>query len=152
MSESTKEQIQEIFNSHQPPELAHAMSCAWLIAEQKGENLKVFNVSEKSSLAHFYVLASTQNKIQSQTISDRLRKFLKEKTSRNITVEGEQEAQWILVDFGSVIVHLFQESTRSIYDLDELWKEYPQVEIPEHYYFSKRGLEASQKDPSNQYF
>jgi len=130
-----------------------ALACAWIIANFKGVNIKVFDVSASSSLCDYNILASAQNTTQARSIVDELSPNLKKHGQEILSLEGLSDAEWILVDAGDVIVHLFQETARDIFDLDTLWSAYPQVKIPEEYYFSTPNQdEKTPNDNSNNYF
>ena len=118
-----------------PKNMAYAAS--WIIANFKGVNLKIFEVGHHSSLADYFVIASTSNAIQSRAITDEILFNLKENGLKNLSTEGLTDADWILIDFGDIIIHLFIENNREIYDLDSLWKKMNQLKIPNDYYHSK---------------
>ena len=64
-----------------------------------------------------------------------------------VSKEGwKADSDWILLDLGDIIVHIFLESSRSVYDLDNLWSESRPVEIPQEYYFSSEEAEAALDD------
>ena len=129
-----------------------AMVSAWILGNLKGINLKVMNVKGISSLADFFVLGSATNRTQAQAMANELLKQTKRLGLKTISKEGMDNADWILIDMGDIIVHIFLETSRMIYDLDALWREAKQEEIPQSYYFSNESLETSgtgkdQKDP-----
>lgn len=126
----------------------HALAVAWIIANFKGVNIKIFDVHESSSLCDFNIIASAQNVTQARSMVDEITFNLKKNGANVISIEGLTDGDWILVDMGDVIVHIFQEVSRDIFDLDSLWGAYPQVEIPSSYYFSNPEMEASGKDGS----
>jgi ribosome-associated protein len=125
-----------------------AMACAWLSAHFKGVNIKLYNVSNSSSLADYYLLCSTQNSTQAKTIADHICQEMKRHQAKILGLEGMQEADWVLIDLGDIIVHLFQESSRDIYDLDQLWMKYPQEKIPEHFYHAPSEAQSSSSSTS----
>lgn len=129
-----------------------AMASAWIIANFKGMNIKVFDVANTSSLADYYIIGSTQNSTQSRAIVDEVLFNLKRHDSRAISIEGIESGEWILVDMGDIIVHLFEEYSREIYDLDRLWSEHEQVTIPTEYYMNTTEVEAASKGDSSGYF
>lgn len=113
-----------------------AMASAWIMGNFKGVNLKVLNVKEKSSLTDYFVMASTGNIIQSRAMAEEIVKQFKRHKHTPISQEGIQDADWILLDFNDIIIHIFLENSREFYDLDRLWEEATSVEIPQSYYFS----------------
>jgi len=114
-----------------------AMSAAWVLAHYKGSDIKVLDFENRSSLASFFVLGSASNATQARAMAESFVVQLKKNDIKIISSEGSQDADWILVDTGDVMVHIFLESTRTVYDLDTLYARYPAIEIPESYYFSK---------------
>lgn len=107
-------------NKHTPRDLA--VAAADLAADGKAFGITILDVREVSSVADFFVIASGRSHIQVESICDRIVAGLSERfEARPISVEGLENAQWALLDFGSVVVHVFQESIREMYDLERLW-------------------------------
>lgn len=131
-----------------------ALAAAWILANFKGVNIKVFDVKESSSLCDYNIIASMQNTTQARAAIEELSGNFRNNDANIISVEGLSDAEWILLDAGDVIVHLFQETARDIFDLDHLWGEFPQIEIPQDYYFSSPEMAkvASPEDPTDNYF
>lgn len=113
-----------------------AMASAWIIGNFKGYNLKVFDVSKKSSLADFFVIGSATNPTQAQAMAEEVNAQMKQFDQTPKSFEGRNGSDWMLLDLGNVIVHILLESSRSLFDLDSLWSGYPTLEIPENYYHS----------------
>lgn len=78
-------------------------------------------------LADYYVLCDGSSVRQISAISDELIEKLKKAGTRSASVEGTPESGWILIDFGSVIVHIFSPAQRAYYQLEELWQDAPIV-------------------------
>ena len=99
-----------------------AMAVADLAADGKALGIVILDLHEVSSVADYFVLASGRSHIQVEAVCDRIAKGIAEKLGEKpISVEGLENAQWALIDYGSVVVHVFQESVRSLYDLERLW-------------------------------
>jgi ribosome-associated protein len=107
-----------------------ALSCALFALEKKALNVKVLEIGRLSSIADYLVLASGTSDKQTQAIAESVKTGLK-KFGKALDVEGLREGNWVVIDYGDVIVHIFQESTRRYYNLDELWNAAPLLEIPE---------------------
>jgi ribosome-associated protein len=107
-----------------------AISCALFALDKKALDVKILEIGRLSSIADYLVLASGTSDKQTQAIADSVKKGLK-KFGKALDVEGLKEGNWIVIDYGDVIVHIFQESTRRYYNLDELWNAAPLLEIPE---------------------
>ena len=123
-----------------------AMSCAWILGNFKGINLKVIDTRKVSSLADYYVLASASNTTQAASMADQVVQQMKRKDLSVVSKEGYNEkADWILIDLGDFIVHIFQESSRDVYDIDGLW-DAPQISIPNEYYYGEDDSNESDED------
>ena len=121
-----------------------AMAAAWLLGNLKGINLKVFDVSHTSSLSDFYVLASASNSTQANAMAGVIQKQLERNGMNFISKEGVNGSDWILLDGGDIIVHIFQETARDVYELESVWKDAKPIQIPNSYYFSSDEAEASE--------
>ena len=107
-----------------------AVKCALLALDKKALDVKVLEIGKISSIADYLVLASGLSDKQTQAIADSIKKGLK-RFGKALDVEGLKEGNWIVIDYGDVIVHIFHEKLRRYYDLDDLWLEAPLVTIPE---------------------
>ena len=103
--------------------LEKAKLCLQIVNEKKALDPVLFDVGDLSSVTDFFLIVSGQSSRQVQGISRHLLKRMKEEGFRPISVEGESEAHWILIDYGDIIVHLFYQPTREFYDLEGLWFE-----------------------------
>lgn len=116
--------------------LNNAMAAAYLLAHYKGENLKVFDMTKRSALCDFNVIATAQNTMQARSMADEIAAQFRALGTTVRSMEGYGSADWILIDTGDVIVHIFQDSTREVYDLDTVFDGAPQASIPSEFYFS----------------
>lgn len=117
--------------------LNHALSSAWIMASFKGDNLKIFDMRKSSSLCDFTVLATAQNATQARAMADEISVNLKGHEANILSYEGYEGADWILIDTGDIMVHIFNGPARDIYDLDLVFAKNPQVRIPEEFYYAK---------------
>lgn len=115
-----------------------AVKCAALALDKKALNVKILEIGRLSTIADYLVLADGQSDRQVQAIVDSVRKGLK-KFGKPLDLEGEQEGKWAVIDYGDVIVHVFQQDVRRHYDLDELWSRAPLVDIPEEFLWEGKG-------------
>ncbi|MFG1484688.1 ribosome silencing factor [Halobacteriovorax sp. HFRX-2_2] len=128
-----------------------AMASAWILGNFKGINLKVLDMRKTTALADYFILASATNSSMANAMSDEIAKQMKRKGQTVISKEGlHQQTDWILIDLGDIIVHIFDESAREAYDIDNLWS-VPTVEIPNEYYYSSDEAESS-ADSDKGYF
>jgi ribosome-associated protein len=129
-----------------------AMGCAYIAANYKGFNLKMYDFEQTSSLCDFAILVSANNPNQAKTMIDEILYNAKRNGSEMVSLEGLEEMNWVLLDLGDVIVHVFMESAREIYDLDTLWVKRKQVKIPDEYYYSTTDVKPKKEDPTENYF
>jgi ribosome-associated protein len=102
--------------------LVRAAVAAGAAAEKKGEDVVVLDVGEIIAITDAFVLVSATNTRQVRTVVEEVERALKDyDDSRTRSVEGLDDASWVLLDFGDVIVHVFLAETRTYYDLDRLW-------------------------------
>jgi len=85
-------------------------------------DLRILDLREITSFADFFVLCSVSNLRQGHAVSDEIEKQLKEAGELPVSIEGYEAAEWILMDYGDLIVHVFSETARSYYDLERLWR------------------------------
>ena len=97
------------------------------LEEKKAKDVKVIDISEVSVLADYFIITSGRNSTQIQTLSDAVVKALGEQGVTTKQVEGYQNANWVLLDFGDLIVHIFDEENRLFYDLERIWLDGKQI-------------------------
>jgi ribosome-associated protein len=111
-------------------------SPTWLTAlraaeSKKASETRVLDLREVSSLADYFLICSASNQRQAQAIWDEVAKQMKEQRGdRAISVEGYGGGEWILGDFGDLIVHIFTPEKRAYYDLERLWRHAASVPLP----------------------
>jgi len=111
--------------------LDRALLCAAQVLDKKAFNVRVLDVRKVSSLTDFIVLASGGSDRQVQAAAEAVHLGLKHQHGvRPLGIEGMKEGRWVLVDYGDVMVHVFQEPVRQFYDLDGLWRDAPEVSLP----------------------
>jgi ribosome-associated protein len=98
--------------------------------DKKALDLVVLDLREIASFTDFFVLSSGANERQVQAISDEVLERLKKNGHPAARVEGRKTAEWILLDYGDFIVHVFADKARKFYDLERLWREAKRVELP----------------------
>ena len=91
------------------------------IEEKKGEDIKVINISEISSLADYFVITDGSNTSQIQAIADEVQERLEKAGTVPKHIEGYRNASWILLDYGDIVVHVFSKEDRKFYDLERIW-------------------------------
>lgn len=126
--------------------LNHAMASAWILANFKGDNLKVFDMRKSSALVDFSIVATAQNATQARAMADEISFNLKNQGANIVSYEGYEGADWILIDTGDIMVHVFNGPARDVYDLDMVYAKNPQVKIPEEFYFGKPTAVSDKTD------
>ena len=91
--------------------------------KHKATNIKIIGVTDVTSLADYFVIAQGTSSTQVKALTDYVEFELGEQGVKPLRVEGYNAAGWILMDYGTVIVHVFEEETRRFYDLERLWKD-----------------------------
>ena len=110
------------------PEVRLSVRCA---AEKKAIDIRVLDLRQVATFTEYFVIASGANQRQVQAIADEITEQLKKQLgTRAIRVEGYNAAEWILLDFGDFIVHVFDKEAREFYDLERLWRDAQKVELP----------------------
>lgn len=109
-------------------ELAVLIAIAAL--DKKASGLEILDVAGKVDYADFLVLMTGRSDRQVAALASGIEDALRKKSRRPISVEGQQQATWILMDYGDVVVHVFQDDARSLYDIDGLWLDARRVPIP----------------------
>lgn len=92
-----------------------------IIDEKKGENIKLIDISEISTIADYFLIASANNVNQLRAISDEILEKLSMSGVNIKQVEGNRNATWILMDYGDLVIHLFDKENRLFYDLERIW-------------------------------
>ncbi len=93
------------------------------LKERKAFDIVKINVEEKTSVADYFIIASARSSTQVKALSEHIEEAVEKQGGRAIRKEGLQDARWIVLDFGDVIVHLFNDETRLFYHLERLWGE-----------------------------
>jgi ribosome-associated protein len=97
--------------------------------DKKAENVVALDVSEHLVITDIFVIASASNDRQVQAIVDAVESALDLEDIDPIRREGEREGKWVLLDYFDVVVHVQQTEERSLYDLERLWRDCPQIPL-----------------------
>jgi ribosome-associated protein len=109
--------------------LATALSTAAL--EKKATDLIILDMQGLIDYADIFIICSARNSRQTRAIADEIRQVAKAQfgiVPRGL--EGQSTGRWLLVDFGDIVVHIFEETMRGFYNLDGLWRDAPQLPVP----------------------
>ena len=106
-----------------------AMLLANTLDSKKGEEIKVLKTEGLTTLADYFVICTATSTTQVKALADECEKVMKEQGELPHHVEGHRGGTWILMDFSSVVVHLFMDEARQFYELERLWKDAAEVDL-----------------------
>ncbi len=121
-----------------------AVAIAQTAQDKKAEDVLVLEVGGLTSLADYFVFASGESERQVRAIANTIEKMMSTQYETHPNVEGKEKANWILMDYGDIIVHIFRSDVRQYYALEKMWADAPQIAVPE----SASGLRPSGKASS----
>ena len=99
--------------------------------EKKGRDIKVIDIHDVSVIADYFVISSGSNQNQVQAMVDNVEEQLGRAGFEPKQVEGVRNSSWILMDYGDVIVHVFDEENRLFYDLERIWRDGKTLDMEE---------------------
>ena len=100
-----------------------ALKCAKILSDKIAQSLSVLYVSEVTSLADYFVIATGNSSTHVKALADEVEFKLKQEEIFPDHIEGHGTNLWIVLDYGSVVVHVFSEEAREFYDLERLWQD-----------------------------
>ena len=93
------------------------------LEEKKAIDIKIIDIAHISTLADYFIIASGSNRSQVQAMADAVDESRGKRGLHAKSTEGYQNANWILLDYGDIVVHLFDEENRLFYDLERIWRD-----------------------------
>jgi ribosome-associated protein len=115
-----------------PSSLTLALTAAKSAAENRGRDIVVLDMRELTAMFDYFVLVTGASRRQLHAISEQISTVLKgEFGERRLSLEGYRDSRWILLDYGSIVVHLFDQPMREFYALEQLWSDARRVELPD---------------------
>ena len=99
------------------------------LEDKKAEDIRVIDISEVSVIADYFIIAGGSNRSQIQALCDNVEEKLGRGGYPAKQIEGYDTANWILLDFGDVIVHIFDKENRLLYDLERIWRDGRQTDV-----------------------
>jgi ribosome-associated protein len=117
-----------------------ALLCVRFALEKKAYDLVLIEVGEMTALTDYFLICTGRSDTQVQSIARGLEENLERLGIHLLALEGFAHGQWVLMDFGEVVVHIFYEPVRGYYDLERLWSQAPRVVLPEPYRSQAREL------------
>ena len=99
---------------------------------KRAEDIRLIGIKDLTIVADYFVVANGTSNTQTKALADEVEFQLKQKGLEPTRTEGYQDATWIVLDYGSVVVHVFYKETRDYYKLERLWQDGEQVDISEY--------------------
>ncbi|WMC92800.1 ribosome silencing factor [Kineothrix sp. MB12-C1] len=99
------------------------------LEDKKAEDIRIIDISEVSVLADYFIIANGSNRSQIQALADHVEEQLGRAGHSLKQIEGYDSANWVLLDFGDIIIHVFDKENRLFYDLERIWRDGRQVEL-----------------------
>lgn len=117
-----------------------ALLCVRFALEKKAYDLVLMEVGQLTSLADYFLICTGRSDTQVQAICQSIEENLGRLGIRPLSIEGLPRGQWVVMDYGDVVIHVFYEPLREFYDLERLWARAPRVSLPEPYSSQARDL------------
>ena len=112
------------------PEVQLAIRCA---SDKQAFDMVALDLRKIASFTEFFIIATGANQRQVQAIADEINEQLKKQLKvRPVRIEGYSGAEWVLLDYGDFVVHIFNRESREFYDLERLWRDAGRVALPEN--------------------
>jgi ribosome-associated protein len=131
---STVAEAQSILSTTVSPNehagLRRARIAARVAAENRGRDVVILDLRELTSMFDFFVIVSGASRRQLHAISEEIDRVLQEELGdKRMGIEGYEESRWILLDYGDVVVHMFEPETRAYYAIEDLWAQAKRVPL-----------------------
>jgi ribosome-associated protein len=121
--------------------LTLALAAARTAQDNRGEDIVILDMREITPVFDYFVIVTGNSRRQLHAISEEIERVLKDELhDKRMGIEGYDESRWILLDYGNVVVHLFDQETREFYALEDFWSQAERVPLP----WEKSGEAASE--------
>ena len=108
-----------------------ALAAARTAEDNRGENIVILDMRTITPVFDYFVIATGNSRRQLHAISEEIEHVLEDELKdKRMGIEGYQESRWILLDYGNVVIHLFDAETREFYALEDFWSEATRVPLP----------------------
>lgn len=108
-----------------------ALAAIEALEDKKGEDIKIIDISQISILADYFIITSGNNRNQVQALCDHVEEKLGKMGVLKKQVEGYDTGNWVLIDYGDIVIHIFDRENRLFYDLERIWRDGKPVEKEE---------------------
>ena len=99
------------------------------IEEKKGRDIKILDLREFSTICDCFIICTVDIPLQARAVADEVEKVMSQEGILPLSIEGYEDSEWLLMDYGDIIVHIFTEAARMFYELDRLWADAPELEV-----------------------
>ena len=106
-----------------------AVLLAKALDSKKGQDVKVLKTEELTTLCDYFVLCTATSNTQIKAMSDACEEEMEKRGEQAHHIEGHRDGTWLLMDFSSVVVHVFTDEARKFYDLERLWGDAQEVDL-----------------------
>lgn len=120
-----------------------------LLEDKKGEEILPIDLRKKVDFADYFLLCSAHSTKHAQGLADYLTLELEKIGIMPLSVEGTEQGNWIVLDYGSIVVHIFYEPIRRLYNLEELWLDLPQRRVKRLSQEQRDSLQSSSGEVLN---
>lgn len=110
---------------------ANAIICAKIADEYRSKDIVILDLTEITPIVDFFVIATGATRRQMHAVAEEVDRVFEQSGSARVGLEGYRESNWILQDYGDIVLHVFTEEMRKLYDLERLWADAPRVEWQE---------------------
>ncbi|AMV33226.1 Ribosomal silencing factor RsfS [Pirellula sp. SH-Sr6A] len=111
--------------------IANAKLAARAAAESKGQDIVLLDISKQTSIFDCFLIVTGTSRRQLHAIAEEIHRLLKAQGETRLSVSGYDESRWIAIDYGGIVIHLFDEEWRKFYDLEGLWADSVRIDLSE---------------------
>lgn len=101
------------------------------MAAKKAKDTAILELKGLTIIADYFVICSGESTTQVKAVAEYVESEFLKKSVRPLSIEGLRYAHWVLIDYGDVIVHVFEDETRAYYELEKLWLDAPRISLPD---------------------
>ncbi len=103
-----------------------------ILDEKKGKDIKVLNIADQTTLAEYFIICNGTSNTQVNALADAVEDAMSKHGEEPHHVEGHRGGQWVLLDYSSVVIHVFTNEAREFYSLERLWSDAIQIDISQY--------------------
>lgn len=104
-----------------------ALKIAELAGAKKARDIIILDLSDLSTIADYFIICSGENAVQIRAIAESIDEYYSQKKVFPLGIEGMDFARWVLIDYGDIVIHIFDDETRAYYELEKFWIDAPKI-------------------------